>query len=97
MSNWKKTVINIGEVKEKTEKLFNFEPTKELKIDKIQATCTCTKAVFKDNLLKVTYKATYIPNHLKSLGYFNTEQYIIVYYNDGAREVLKFNVKIVQL
>ena len=77
MSNWKKTVINIGEVKEKTEKLFNFEPTKELKIDKIQATCTCTNAVFKDNLLKDINNSAQI---LADLSYRLFDAGIMPYY-----------------
>lgn len=66
-------------------------------IAKVTSSCGCTTPSYNpDSKTLVTfYKAGSIPHHLKSRGYYLTEQNVIVRYKGGKeRDVLKLVIKV---
>ena len=90
MKNWKETVIDLGVVPANTTHKLEFIGNVGLPdIKKIEVSCGCTKAKFdsKARVMKVTYKAGNVPNHVLT-GLQPISQAIAVQYVDNSIEVL---------
>jgi len=96
---WTNTDLDLGEVKEGTKKLFNFEYKGDLQkdLDYIKPCCgSCTTVVSKDtNSFKAEFKADNIPVHL-NVSVWEVEKCIHVYMKSGVLTRLTFKVKIVK-
>jgi hypothetical protein len=88
----------IGEVKQDSRTTFYFDMVsgESPEIKEIKTSCGCSAAVVKGGKIKVTFKANFIPLHLKHQGYYTTEQSISVEYKNGEKEYLRFSAKIIQ-
>lgn len=97
--SWKNKVQNLGELKVGRKKKIIFKRTStELNIKSITSSCGCSKP-FYDEINKqiiVTYTPKKIPHHLKSQGYYNSVKHITVFYEDGTKDVLTFQSKIIK-
>lgn len=88
MSYWKDNLVDMGDVKRKTERKVLFLALPNIPdIAKITGSCGCTDVKMKDRILTATYKAGEIPNHITA----DTQPikvYITVAYKDGTQEIL---------
>lgn len=93
MSNWKETTINIGYVKQKSNRILKFESNSPVLVQHVSPSCTsCTKFIdYKDNILTLRYEAPEFPKHLVNERFAPIQKYVTVYYEDGTREQLNFN------
>lgn len=89
---WKNTHIDIGTIKENTNHSFEFESNEELDIVSMKPGCgNCTLLNgYKNNKLKVTYKANTIPYHLNKNEQLINKTIGITYQN-GTTDTLSFS------
>lgn len=95
-SVWEKTEVNLGNIKEGSINKFTYLLINPKKISRVSPGCSgCTKVKLENNVLKVTYKASRIPVHIrKSQNFQYVTKYITVFYEDNTNDILKFRAKI---
>lgn len=99
MTNWKNNHLILGEIKVGQKSIIIFQALQELPpIKNIAVSCGCTKPDYnkKTKEMVVSFKPKPIPHHLKEQGFYATTKTIIVTYNNGEEETLKFTAKIIQ-
>ena len=91
MNNWKNYTVNIGHIKQNTNKEIKFESLLPLNISRVQPGCgSCTKFLdYKDNILTIKYNAPTYPVHLTTKEQVINKN-LTVYYEDGTQDELKF-------
>lgn len=94
IKNWENTHVNLGIIKENSSYSIEYISTKPLDIIKVDLSCHfCTTVKsYKDNKLKIKYKSSSIPEHLKLVvDKIPVNKHLTVYYKDGNVEVLTFS------
>lgn len=96
---WDKQSKNLGILKEEIKTIVTFEAKGDLrKIISLRSSCGCTTPIYdpETGMLKVSYKPGLVPKHLEAQGYYNSTKTITVAYEDGIKDVLSFNAKIIK-
>ena len=95
MNFFKEKVLHIGEVPTNKSKKIIFEGNGVLpKVKRITTSCGCTKAVQSGNNIVVTFSSGTFPRHLVGMQNMETMKQLIVYFQNGDKEVLTFKATI---
>lgn len=94
MSNFVNKSIDLGEIPEKVRHKIIFESKYDLNdIRRLVPSCGCIKTSIEGKKIITIFKPGFIPKHLKVQI---TRKTIVVYYNNGQKEVLSFTAKIIK-
>lgn len=90
MKNWKKTVVDLGDIEVNVKKIILFQSYKPLEIILIKGKCGCISGKYdkKTKTLTVRYVPNPIPIHLRNVGEYSANKNLVVTYYDGTTEVL---------
>lgn len=88
--NWRKKVINLGNIPVGKKQTVIFEALVPLQIRTLTSSCGCTTPVYNEqnNTVEVSYTPGRIPYHLQVDGEQRTSKTVTVYYTDGTDETL---------
>ena len=89
MEIWDK-ILYKKEVKEYTTHLFSYTFFGEKNIKSVKGSCSCFTPTFKGNIVAVKYVVKDIPYHLRQFGKYIDGKSIIVTFEDGSTDILKF-------
>lgn len=85
----------IGKIKTGTRQEFFIEALPDIpEIKEIQTSCGCSAGKLTGNSLKISFKAGYVPLHLKHVGEYEVTQSIKVLYVNGEEDNISFSAKV---
>ena len=97
MSKFKETIIELGNVKTNTRKKIFFTFNGNVgTIKRVAASCSCTTPKVKKDGVEVIFNSGAFPKQLLGRDYYETMKQVIVYFENGEKEVLTFKAKIVK-
>ena len=93
---WEKTVIDLGNITTEKKQIITFQALEDIDVKEMISSCGCSKPVFikSKNQIIVTYTPGKIPMHLRHVGFYISIKSVIVRYQDGTQDILKFKATI---